>query len=568
MHYETKTLSDYLGVLRRRRVVVLSSIVSISLIGVVIAHAIPAMYQSVSRFLIEQQAIPQDVVQSTVNSFVDEQIQEVRTRVMSSGNIAALIEKHQLYPEIRSSEGMQVAVEKLRADTLLQTEVFDVMNPRSGRPMMATISFTLSFDHRDAQTARDVAADLANLYISQNVESRTSQVEQTLTFIQGDIDRYRQEVSDTGEALARFKEENFGNLPELMGHNLQTIERTERQIDGLDQEIRDARNRQLELGSQLAQLRPAQTVYDSNGQPVLNPSDQLAALQLEKMRLISVYSREHPDVVQVQKEIDILSQAVGGTGTYVATLNERVQQARAQHAENLQRYSTDHPDVLRSQRTLENLEAELADARLASSTNAQSQASLLDDPYARQLRVRMDAEETNIRNLQQRKNELQQKLQELELSVAMSPAIERDYENLTRANQTAVANLNEALAKLDAAQKAQKLEAGGSGDRFTIVEPAKVPLEPYKPNRTAIILLAFVLSCGVGLVLAMFLDALDDTVKGTRDVIQLIDTPPLAVIPYLETAAESRKRTLVNGMMAASVVGAIAVAYLITLISG
>jgi uncharacterized protein involved in exopolysaccharide biosynthesis len=309
---EIKSLTDYLTMLKRRRKLLLSTIMIVTLIGVSIAYAIPAMYRSTSRFLIEQQNIPQDIVQSTVTSYVDEQIQEVRQRTMSSPNLLQLIQEFKLYPEFTRHGDNQTAVEELRQNTLLETEVFDVMNPRSGRAMMATISFSLSFDYPDPAIAKDVAAALANLYISENVQSRTGQVQETLEFILSSIERYSQEVEHTGALLARFKEDNLGTLPELMNHNLQTIERTERQIDGLDREIRDARNRQLQFSSDLARLGPAATIYDSTGAPILNPTEQLGVLQREKMRLTSIYSAQHPDVIQIQKEIEILSAATAG----------------------------------------------------------------------------------------------------------------------------------------------------------------------------------------------------------------------------------------------------------------
>lgn len=564
MEYEPKTLSDYLGMIRRQRIVLLVSVVSITLIGVIIANAIPAMYQSTSKFLIEQQEIPQDVVQSTVNTFVDEQIQAVRTRVMSSGNLSELRDKHDLYPELVSQSGVQAAIEKIRANTLLQTEVFDVMNPRSGRPMMATISFTLSFDHSDPQTARDVAASLANLYLSENMASRTGQVEQTIDFIRGDIARYEKEVEESGANLAEFKSLNLGSLPEQMNNTLQTIERTKRAISTLQQQIRDSRARKLDLSAQLARIGPAQTVYDAAGNPVLNPAEQLAQLQLEKMRLLSVYSPEHPDVKQIQKEIDILRRTGGDDSQFIATLATQVEQARVTLQENLQRYSSDHPDVVRARRTLGSLESELAEAR-ASRRSAQN--ALPADPYARQLTLGMNDEDRNIRDYERQIAELDREVAELETDISMSPAVAREYEGLRRQNEAALANLNDARQKLDEAMKAQKLESGGSGDRFTIIEPAVVPPKPYKPNRIAITLLAFVLALGVGIVLAMILDSLDDTVKGTRDVIRLIDTPPMAVIPYLETEAEARQRVMTNGMMVATAVGAAIAAYLITILA-
>ena len=565
MDYEPKTLNDYLAMLRRRRITLLASIVSITLIGVYVAYAIPAMYQSTSQFLIEQQEIPQDVVQSTVNTFVDEQIQAVRTRVMSSGNLADLREKHDLYPDVVATGGLQSAIDKIRANTLLETEVFDVMNPRSGRPMMATISFTLSFDHADPQTARDVAVDLANLYLSENMASRTGQVEQTIDFIRGDIERYENEVEDYGLQLAEFKSRNLGSLPEQMNSTLQTIERTERSISTIKQQIRDSRARKLDLSAQLARATPAQTAFDSDGNPVFNPTEQLAQLQLEKMRLLSVYSPEHPDVVQIQKEIDILRRAGGDDSGFVATLAAQVEQARVTLQENLQRYSPDHPDVVRSRRTLESLEAELSAAR-ANARRAPA-SSLSDDPYTRQLQISVRDEDRNIREYEGQIAELESKLADLEANISMSPTVAREYEVLRRQNERALANVNEAREKLDEAMKAQKLESGGSGDRFTIIEPARVPAEPYKPNRTAIILLAAVLALGVGLVLAMILDTLDDTVKGARDMIRLIDTPPIAVIPYLETEVETRQRAMTNGVMVATVVGAGVLAYLITLMA-
>lgn len=565
MEYEAKTLNDYLAMIRRRRIPLVASIVVITLIGVYVAYAIPAMYQSTSRFLIEQQEIPQDVVQSTISTFVDEQIQAVRTRVMSSGNLADLREKHNLYPELLAASGIQVAIDKIRANTLLQTEVFDVMNPRSGRPMMATISFTLSFDHADPQTARDVAADLANLYLSENMASRTGQVEQTIEFIRGDIERYESEVEDYGARLAEFKSRNLGSLPEQMNNTLQTIERTERAISGLEQQIRDSRSRKLDLSAQLARATPAQTIYDTDGNPVLKGSEQLAQLQLEKMRLMSVYSPEHPDVVQIQKEIDILRSAGGDDSGFIATLAAQVDQARATLQANLQKYSSDHPDVVRSRRTLEGLESELATAR----ANARRPASnaLPDDPYARQLQMSIDDEDRNIRDYERQIAVLEQKLADLQTSISMSPTVAREYEGLRRQNESALANLNDARQQLDEAMKAQKLESGGSGDRFTIIEPARVPATPYKPNRTAIMLLAIVLAVGVGLILAMILDALDDTVKGARDIIRLIDSPPIAVIPYLATDAEARQRTMTNTLLTATVVGAGVLAIAITLMA-
>ncbi len=567
MEYESKSINDYSALIRRRSRVVISTIVAVSLVGVMVAYSIPAMYRSTSHFLIEKQNIPQDIVQSTVTSYVDEEIQEVRQRVMSSATLVQIIQEHDLYGNLTATGQSQLAVEALRSNTLLETEVFDVVNPRSGRAMLATISFTLSFDYENAQTAQDVASVLANLYLTENVQSRTDQVQETLEFILSDIERYSQEVEHTGKLLADFKVLNLGNLPELMNYNLQTIERSERQIDGIDREIRDTQNRKLQFASELASLVPPdEAVYDETGAPILNPTEQLSELQRERMRLISVYSAEHPDVVQIQKQIGLLSSAVSGSGGYLIAIQTELSVARSNLVQVAERYSPDHPDVIRAQRTVSSLENEVA---LAQASAKQHQPSTSQsDPYTQQLTAQMNAEDANIMALQRRKAELQAKLHDLEGKVALSPQIEREYEVLNRSNELAIANLDDVRAQFEDAQKAEKLESAGSGDRFTIVEGATLPLEPYKPNRTAIILLAFIMACGLGLVAATVLDTMDETVKDSRDVVRLTKTPPIAVIPYVETDVEQRQRSLSNVAMVAVVLGGVATAYLIAYLAG
>jgi uncharacterized protein involved in exopolysaccharide biosynthesis len=564
VEYESKSLKDYFAIIKRRKFIIVFSLVVVSVIGVALAYSIPSTYRSTSRFLIEQQDIPRDIVQSTITSYVDEQIQEVRQRVMSSANLITIIENHGLYEDIRASGSIQAALEVFRANTFLETEVFDVMNPRSGRAMLATISFTLSFDHSDAETAHAVAEDLAELYLAENIESRTGQVQETLQFILSDIERYSQDVEHTGALLADFKERNLGNLPELLTYNLQTIERTEREIGQIDRDIRESRNRQLQFSAELARLGPAETVYDVTGAPIVNPTEQLALLQREKMRLLSIYSEEHPDVVKLQKEIDALNRVAAGDVDYLSNLEIQVDAARVELARAQERYSDTHPDVARAKRSLENLEDELARARTA---DPQTSGTSETNPYAKQLQARVDAEASSIAALRKRKLDLQQKLTELESKVALSPQVEREYAVLKRDNETAIANLNDARAKFDEAQKAEKLESGGSGDRFTIIEPARVPVSPYKPNRPAIILLGIVLAAGIGLVLATVVDTFDETVKSSRDVLRLIGAPPLAVVPYLESDAEQRHRFVVNISMVALVAAGAVISYFISILA-
>jgi succinoglycan biosynthesis transport protein ExoP len=63
------------------------------------------------------------------------------------------------------------------------------------------------------------------------------------------------------------------------------------------------------------------------------------------------------------------------------------------------------------------------------------------------------------------------------------------------------------------------------------VEEARVPREPIGPPRVRNVVIALLLSVGVGIGLAFLLDYLDDTLKSVEDVDRHLQLPTLAIIP-------------------------------------
>ena len=80
----------------------------------------------------------------------------------------------------------------------------------------------------------------------------------------------------------------------------------------------------------------------------------------------------------------------------------------------------------------------------------------------------------------------------------------------------------------------------GKPNNISIVDYALTPDSPIGPNRARTIILAFFLSIGLGLGLALFLEYLDDTVHSTQEVERLLHLPALAVIPSVGAAARRR----------------------------
>jgi hypothetical protein len=88
----------------------------------------------------------------------------------------------------------------------------------------------------------------------------------------------------------------------------------------------------------------------------------------------------------------------------------------------------------------------------------------------------------------------------------------------------------------------QGLEKEQKGERFTIIDPARLPEKPYKPNRAAIILIGLVLGIGAGVGAGSFKEFTDTSVLDAGMLTQATSYPVLASIPFIVLESETGKK--------------------------
>lgn len=93
------SLFDYIGILRRRALLILVTFSGVFALAVAVALLAPPVYQSTGTILIESQQIPTDLVQATVTTFADERIETIKQRVMTRDNLLRTIAKHKLFED-------------------------------------------------------------------------------------------------------------------------------------------------------------------------------------------------------------------------------------------------------------------------------------------------------------------------------------------------------------------------------------------------------------------------------------------------------------------------------------
>jgi uncharacterized protein involved in exopolysaccharide biosynthesis len=71
--------------------------------------------------------------------------------------------------------------------------------------------------------------------------------------------------------------------------------------------------------------------------------------------------------------------------------------------------------------------------------------------------------------------------------------------------------------------------------KFQVIEPAKVPLVPVKPNRPKILVMGIVLGIMIGAGAALLAELMDTSIKNVNDVEKIIGLPVLGIIPEIES---------------------------------
>ena len=142
---------DYIKILKRRKWSLMLPALIVFAIAVGVALALPSIYMSTSTILIEEQDIPADFVMATVTSYVEQRLQSINQRIMSFTKLSEIIQRLNLYPELRDKLTAEEIVEKMKEDTVLEPVSTEVVDRRTGRPTAATIAFTLSYQGEKSQ---------------------------------------------------------------------------------------------------------------------------------------------------------------------------------------------------------------------------------------------------------------------------------------------------------------------------------------------------------------------------------------------------------------------------------
>jgi polysaccharide biosynthesis transport protein len=337
------SIQDYANAMRRRLPLFLKIALPVALAGIVLATVLPDVYRSSAEFRIDLEGPNIDVLEPMfLTNYADQYIGSLRQKVTSRDQLETWLNEFNLYPQRREDESVGELVARMRDHVRVDMVTTTVVAPGSNKPVDLITGFRVAFDYYEPQTAHRVAERLAAAFIEEDRLTRTEQAATASTFLQEQIEARRAEILDLEAQLADFKEAHAGTLPEMMALNMTVMDRMERELEGIQTELRSLQQDRIFRQAQLDEI-----VQRSGS------AGQLQQLEQEYLRMAASYGADHPDLIRIKRQIAALTSGAGSTSE-----SAEIAQLEAELAAARERYTDEHPDILRLTRQIESLRAE------------------------------------------------------------------------------------------------------------------------------------------------------------------------------------------------------------------
>lgn len=492
---------DYLWIAWRRKWLILVPFVVVASAAFVVGRSLPDKYRSEVGLLVVPQTVPETLVRSTVastsdrdNPRLDERIQTIKEQVLSRTRLEQVIAELNLYPKERQRLPMEDVVARMRANIDVQVVKGD--------------TFKVAFFSDNAQTATTVASRLAFLFINENFQDRQGTATATKDFLKKEVEDAERQLNEQDQKVAAYQRAHAGELPSERPSNLQVLQNLQFRVQTIVDSINHDRDQRVGLERQLADLAiEAQTAPPPAPAPV--SSDPTAV-------------------------------GTGSTSAQLDTLRKNLQML-------LLRYKPDHPDVQTLQKRIKSLEAKLQEEELEKPLSQivpdrpATPEEAARSNQAKELQNQLVNLDLDLKTKQAEQKRLEALIATYETRLSNTPRCEAELTALTRPAETLRAYYNGLLAKQKDSNMAANMEQRGNGERFQIIDPARLPERPFSPNRPYINLGGALAGLAVGIALIGLLEYRDMSFRSEADVVMCLSLPVLALVPFMSTSKERRQ---------------------------
>lgn len=487
-------LKKYVDLLHRWRVLLVFLFLT-ALPGALIYYIVtPKVYEASSLLSYEQQSVNPNKMSPDLTSRIQDTVSTLTQIVTSRTNLEELIVSLDLYKDAREKLPLEDVIEVMRKNINVQ-------------PSKQGDIFSIVYSGSDPSRVVKVTNELAAKFIEENLKYRQERATETSSYTSNELEMAKSTMDRKEEAMRDYKLKHYNEMPDQRQANLSRLTALQEQYQAV----------------------------------------QVSVLELERTKVL------------VQEQIALRKKALGGgRGTTVSSVSPNYEQLKKMRR-NLElllvTHTEEHPEVKRVRKIVEKLEAEGADTpRTRTVSGGRSPAA---DNDLMQLEAQLNKINIDIETIALEKKQMSESIKKYEEWVAATPVREAEWSALTREYGQLKSHYDFLISQDLQAKSMLNLERRQKGSQFKIVDPARFPEKPTKPDffKVMLVAVAGVMAAGVGMIL--IIDFLDGSFRDPEDAELFLGIPVLSTIQFVDTPAEKRRSLyLSSGVLVILLTGA------------
>jgi polysaccharide chain length determinant protein (PEP-CTERM system associated) len=488
----------YIDILLRRVWYILIPMVLVFLGTGIFALVAPKIYRASTLVLVTPQKVPEALIKPTITSSIEDRLQSIGQEVMSRTRLEQIISEFKLYPKEGKSLSKEEVVELFRKD--IQIEIKGLSKSQSKTEGY----FIISYVGESPQVVTLVTNKLASLFIEENLKFREQQAQGTVEFISSELKSTKEKLDEQEKVITDYKRKYINEIPEQRDANLKVLEQLQLQHQRVSESLGKAEDRKLFLQNQLVFSQKQGSLFTN----------------IEEAKEGIPNSSSLP---------------INPTGNS----NERQLLQLKSLLEELQaKYTPKHPDILATKKKIAELEKRVPDGKEIGSLSGSPKNGKMLDPFLAQNQLLQEerknqllATDLEIKKLRKEEARLKAVIAEYQDRIEKTPmrelalnALSRDYKNVYETYQTLIKKNVES-------QQAENLERRQKGEQFKVIDPARLPEKPFKPDIPKILLMGLALGIGAGFGTALIREQMDRSFRDAEDLYATLGIKVLANIP-------------------------------------
>jgi polysaccharide biosynthesis transport protein len=489
-------VGDILNIIRKRKWLVILPLILVTVVTAGGSYLITPEYESSVivwvgsrvRLSNELQRLLGDAPGYSSNRNRSNELRSMQNEITSSPFISQLVRELQLDNDaglenaalkVQASQP-SLSIEQIKFDILLENLRDKIQVSFAGQDQIR-----ITVQSADQFQARDMAQKLAEIFISEKMKQELGSVRVSQDFSYEQLAKYEKDLREKIDQKTRLEKEFINIQLDARIASDENRKEINSEISGLEMEIEDKKNEERVLQRQLSDI----------------PRNDLKLSDASEQREIKSGIKEH----------------ISSLGSLM--LN----------------YTLADPEILNHKVRLFNLIDELEDLNrneVADKFAGKDSSSLrllgrffnikdeLDILYSRVNALKLARDDiTDKVNLIP---DYQARLDQLNREIVAARELRDTFKNLKEGSQISQALLRES--------------------QYKVIEPAKIPLNPFKPQRKKIVLLGFLLGLAIGGGAVLLAEILDKSFRNVEDVEQALGLKVIGVIPQIESLKKLKVR--------------------------